>query len=208
MSRATISRQRGFTLLELLVATVLLALIAFVLLNGVHFGTQVWARTAAQVDRSTDRAALDAFLRRQLSRIYPYPADERGGKRIIFAGTRESLRFVGPEPVDAAVAGTYLFDLHVSTDGQRDLVLSWSAVGTGAYPGRLVLMRHVQSVEIAYFGALGRHGRAAWSGAWLNSETLPRLISLRIAGKGKAAGDPVEIVVAPRLSGAVERNAG
>jgi general secretion pathway protein J len=196
--------QQGFTLLELLVAIVLLALISVILLNGVRFGTQVWQSAEARVDRVEAQTARADFLRRQLSRIYPVRQDTREGRRMLFTGTRETLRFIGPAPAEAAVAGTYTYDLRISSDGRKDLVLSWSVIGSGAYADRIVLMHGVRSVELAYFGSVRNDRAAGWRNKWDNVAYLPRLIRMRAIAEGQPAADAIDIVVAPRLWNALE----
>lgn len=204
MTARTHRTQQGFTLLELLVAIVLLALISVVLLNGVRFGNQVWQSAEARVDRSAARSAREDFLRRQLSRIYPVRQDTREGRRMLFKGTRETLRFIGPAPADAAVAGTYTYDLRLSNDGRKDLVLSWSVIGSGAYADRIVLMHDVRSVELTYFGPVRKNRAAGWRAKWDDGEYLPRLIRMRAVAEGQPAPDAIDIVVAPRLWNALE----
>jgi general secretion pathway protein J len=196
--------ERGFTLLELLVAVALLGMMSVILLNGVQFGARAWERAEARLDRASDRAAREGLLRRQLSQIYPIRRDRRADAQLVFNGARDALHFAGPAPAHAAVAGTYIYDLRVSADGRKELVLSWSMMGNGAYPGRIVLLRDVRSVELSYFGALRQDRPSAWRSSWQNGEYLPRMISLRVAGSGGETDGPIEMVVAPRLWDAVE----
>jgi len=256
MMPALSNRQRGFTLLELLVAVALLGLISTMLLGGVRFGTRVWERADAQVGRIGDSAARDSFLRRQFARMSALREDTALGRRVAFTGTRATLRFSGPAPSDAAVAGLYLFSLQLSDDGADDLghaadgalrrhgrlcrrrglgcscrclgrrlacgrlggrcglrrsssglVLSWALRDGGGYPGRLVVAHNVRRVELAYFGARIPGRVAAWQETWRDSESLPQLIRLRVIGEATGDAGAYEIVVAPRLAGALELGA-
>ncbi|MGE5146249.1 MAG: type II secretion system protein J [Candidatus Eiseniibacteriota bacterium] len=205
MSRAR-TRRNGFTLLELLVAVSLMALIAIVLVDGIQFGARLWARTDRHVDGAMRWEAAHRLLRRELMHIYPYRRDERPGPRLVFDGTGEALHFVGLEPGAAGIAGLYAYTLALSTDGQRDLVLSWSMLDDGSHADRAILMRNVATLELKFFGAGADRGRPAWRTAWRNASDLPRLISVRVVPKDRRSGPPVELMVAPRLWAAGEGN--
>jgi general secretion pathway protein J len=198
------SRQGGFTLLELLVAIGLMGLITVVLLNGVQFGTRVWDRTERHVDRSAQWETVHALLQRQLLRVYPFQHDSPTGPRLVFDGTRETLHFVAPEPAVAGIAGLYAYDLGLSKDGRKDLVLTWSLVDGGAYADRAVLMRGVGTVELRFFGTVAEGRRPEWRSSWRNAKDLPRVISLRAVPADKRAGPPIDITVAPRLWAAAD----
>lgn len=207
MNAARHPGQRGFTLLELLVAVAMLGLISTILMGSVRFGTRVWERAAVQVETTGDAAALDDFLRRRLSRIYALREETRSGRAVLFTGTRASLHFAGPAPSDSAVAGIYLYTLRRADEGSDALVLSWALRDGGGYPGRLAAVPDVRRVELAYFGAVRPGAAPRWQESWRNSDSLPRLIRLRVVGEATGAAGAYEMIVAPRLAGAVDLGA-
>src|SRR4029077_8093934 len=81
----------GFTLLELLVAVVLLSLIFLLLTSGLQFGTSVWNADEETPDTSEVLTVQD-LLRRVLSEARPVMINDEASasKRVFFVGTENS----------------------------------------------------------------------------------------------------------------------
>jgi hypothetical protein len=125
--------------------------------------------------------------------------DTPAGPRLLFDGTSQALHFVGVEPAQAGIAGLYRYDLALSTDGRRDLVLSWSLLDDHTYGDRAILAHGVSALDLRFFGAAGPNSRPGWHSAWRNATDLPRLVNVRIVSAGNRDGPPIEVTVAPRL---------
>src|SRR6185369_11172741 len=70
-AEAHVKRQRGFTLVELLVAMVLLAAVMALLYSGLNFAARSWDAGDANGRRMADRRIGENFLRRELSELFP-----------------------------------------------------------------------------------------------------------------------------------------
>jgi general secretion pathway protein J len=200
------ARANGFTLIELLVAISLMALVGLVLVDGIRFGARLWDSTERHVDSAARWDATHRLLRAELMHIYPLRRDSPAGPRLVFDGTGEALHFIGLEPGAAGIAGLYVYDLALSQDGRRDLVLSWSMLDDRSHADRTVLARDVKTLEFKFFGAASDRGRPGWRSAWRNAAELPRAISVRIVPADRRGGPPIAITVAPRLWAADDGN--
>src|SRR5690606_9531074 len=94
------SPRRGFTLIEVLVATALLA-------AGLALGFATLRAATATVERGEERAqqnelmrAVEGFLRRRLASAHPFAfeVDERTGNALLFTGEPDRMRFVSDLP--------------------------------------------------------------------------------------------------------------
>ena len=74
MSRDT--TDTGFTLVELLVATSVLALLSVVLFGGMRFGARAWEAGEASIERTGEVEAAQDLLRRTFSEIAVAQASE------------------------------------------------------------------------------------------------------------------------------------
>ena len=196
----------GFTLLELLVAVSLVALLSVLLFGGLRIGL----RSADAVDRRVDRSAQIAlaydFMQNELADARPLPT-QPGALRspIDFAGEPDGLSFVAVPPDDVALGGFQLFQVALQGQGQnRRLVVSWKQVerGATAEPTMVqpsILLDGVTSVEFAYFGAVDRNRPPEWQDHWTDMLTLPQLVRLRIAMADHWRAP--DLIVAPRLAG-------
>ena len=103
----------GFTLLEVLVAVVIMAVIMTTAFGALRLGGRSWE---AGVTRASDnerfRAVAD-LLRRQVSQVIPMTWPDGSKKRIAFEGASDQLRFVSPAPQQHRQAG--LFEYGLST---------------------------------------------------------------------------------------------
>ena len=96
--------QGGFTLVELLMAITLLAMILTLAYQGLRVGTQAVSRGEALVDRTNRMRIVHQFLRNQLSRVLPLTlssdedADGEAPAIIMFEGEDDRMRFVAPMP--------------------------------------------------------------------------------------------------------------
>lgn len=92
------SRAKGFTLLEVLIATSLMALLMVALVTGLHIGTRAWQGGEARLRGIHRDEELSAFLARQISSLVPYTAvseePELPGRFPILEATPSRLRFL------------------------------------------------------------------------------------------------------------------
>ncbi|MBV8505671.1 MAG: prepilin-type N-terminal cleavage/methylation domain-containing protein [Acetobacteraceae bacterium] len=185
-------RQRGFTLLELLVALAVFGLLLLGLSQTIRFGLTAWRQEVRLSDGQGDLDAVDRSLRSIIENLAPADDTVRTaitGSASEFTG-RTRLRVPGPDlepvPVEAALAVS-----------DSRLVLRWRPYHHATLlrpppPQETDLMDGVTSLQIAYWQPSG-----VWVSSWQQPD-LPVLIRLRLRLRGDRRWP--DIVVAPLLS--------
>lgn len=201
--------QAGFTLLELLVALALVALISVVLTGGIHFGARVWEASRIQTESASEILAIRRFVRERLLAARPVRAigDDKGEGTASLSGNSAALRLVTLMPAYAARGGLYHFELAATAgDGRTALTAKWWPYGgaeAGPGSGQRRLLDGIEDFRISYFGAPGSSDAMAWYDDWRDLGALPRLISIKIAfPAGDARVWPELIVALPTSNGA------
>ncbi|MBV9784138.1 MAG: prepilin-type N-terminal cleavage/methylation domain-containing protein [Acidisphaera sp.] len=187
-------RQAGFTLLEILVALVVLGVLVLGLTQGVQFGLKAWATQSRTTARRDDLDAVDRALRRLITHMDP--GGETESPHV--TGTSGSFAFTSDLPAAASALETRRVDVALGVERGR-LVMRWTphlhvVRFTPAVPTEAELLRGVDHLEISYLRAPGKG--AGWQSAW-TWDDLPELVRIRLVF---AKGDPrhwPEIVAAP-----------
>ena len=200
-------RSSGFTLIEVLLATVLLAAGLALGFATVRAAGATAQRGEAIAERNERIRAVSEFLRRRIGGMQGlvFELDPESGESRRFAGEAESMRFVADLPDYLGRGGPHLHALGVARDGdgfalQVDfrMVLAGETIeGSRARPPE-PLADGLRSVEFAYRGP-GKDGKPApWLYEWEHPEALPAQVRVRIVD---AQGAWPDLVVAPPAAG-------
>jgi general secretion pathway protein J len=161
-------KARGFTLIELMSALLILSLLAVMSFRGL--GAVLDARD--QVGRETEKwrsvAAFFSRFQRDVQLSSPRPVRATSGRL-------EFSRFAAAEGMDAPRRVAY--ELNRSREIEMSLWPGLEAA-PGAQPARYAVLSGVAEFELQYLDA-----ELAWVGAWPRSERdppLPRALRLRI----------------------------
>jgi general secretion pathway protein J len=179
-------RQRGFTLLELLIAMVIVALVMTAAFGGVRIGGRSLETGHERADATEEMRAVSEFLHRQVSQSEPLLWEDEAGKRIAFEGSEEGFRFLAPAPFDSGSVGLLEFSVSIDSTNTARLRLAYDPFDPGALEfgsapavGGLWLTPAFDSVALAYFGAMDTDGPTAWYPEWPSSSaTMPKLIRI------------------------------
>lgn len=91
-------QMRGFTLMELLVATTLLALLSLTVLLGMRIGFRAWEKAERRLAEEAEEAAVEEYLGRALASTVAYkamPAEEKPPREFVpFQGTSQGARWL------------------------------------------------------------------------------------------------------------------
>jgi general secretion pathway protein J len=182
-------KQRGFTLLEMLIGITLLSFVLVLLYGGLRLGTRSWEAGEKAIETNTRQTLLADFLHRQLSLIYPLRW-RQGEKGLVlaFAGEPHALSFSGTFAARSGPGGIHHFVLDLpENDKEHSLRLRWRLNGQEVkafeFPeekDQRSLVRGVESLDIAYFGALQADEEAVWHDTWSHDTELPMLIRVRL----------------------------
>jgi general secretion pathway protein J len=198
--------QRGFTLVEMLIALVLMALVAGVLFGSLRLAGRSWEVGEQRLEDGANARAAQQFLRAHLAQQYPLRMRRDAERPLFFAGERDSIRFASVLPDRVVAGGTLLLRVSLIRDGQRsDLVLERAIPDGPVTPDfafdraeRSILAADVEKVRIAYFGQESDTEEPRWLDRWSDAQRMPRLIRLDIDPR-RGAPWP-SLVVEPRLS--------
>lgn len=102
---------RGFTLVELLIAFVLVALISLLLFSGLRVGVRAWEGVEAAAEINTELRLVRDFLRRTLSQVRAVTLLLEGEPYLVFSGDAQQLEFVAPLSEQVGIPGLYLLRL-------------------------------------------------------------------------------------------------
>ncbi len=192
MSRAG-RDEAGFTLLEILVALVVLGVLLVTLSQGVHFGFAAWGRQDQALRTAETLQADDRVLRRLIEECYP--GTERDGAKLV--GRPHAMAFTSEMPIGHDGAASRA-DISLMVDHDGRLILSWlphlhaERLQPAPPPHVSVLLEHVAGLQLSYWSTAGR----GWARDW-DAATLPDLVRIRVQfAEGDARRWP-DIVEAP-----------
>lgn len=192
----------GFTLIEVLIATVLLAgglTLAFATIGAATRTTQRGEGMAAHSERIR---AVEGFLRRRLeaARPVPFNFDPDTGVAERFIGEPDRMRFVADLPDYLGRGGPYLHDFAIEDGGERitlalNMVLAGEVVEENEQRGPEVLAEGLESARFRYrsYGPDGRLGE--WLDEWKTAEQLPLMVEVTLADAGGRQWPPVIVAL-------------
>lgn len=199
-------RPAGFTLIEVLLATMLLAAGLALAFATVRAAAATVQRGEAMAARNERIRAVSEFLRRRIggAQGIVFGLDEASGASLRFAGEPQRMRFVADLPDYLGRGGPHLHEIGVARDGEAQalqvdfrMVLAGEAiVDTNARPPE-PLADGLRGVEFAY-RTLGKRGvPGPWLYQWAHPDALPLQVRVRIAD---AQGAWPELVVSLPLA--------
>jgi general secretion pathway protein J len=204
--------EAGFTLLELLIATTLLALLSLVLFSGMRFGTRSWDRAESSTAGGNEIRRAQEAIADALGRAYPeLQMKDPTDPHVYFDGRADRVTFLGP---DRTIAGA-LAVFTVEREGS-DLVMITTpelARDPARQTLRRVLLKDVASFALAYYGAIKQDDPPRWTPDWRDRMRLPGLVRVQATlakpgAKSGAKSGPgwTEMIVEPRIAADVGCN--
>lgn len=191
MAEAREWRSDGFTLLELLVALVVIGLLVVSLAQGIHFGLLAWDVEARLTRRNDGFSAVDNVLRRIVEGATP----GNEGDSAPFVGGSDALQCITALPG----GGSGLSQVTLLVGAGHRLVLRsrhyMRAIRLKSAPpiAETELLRGISRIELSYW-----RSDSGWVSTW-RSPDLPSLVRFRLVF---ASGDErhwPDIVAAPLL---------
>jgi len=179
------SQPRGFTLIEVLLATLLLAgglALAFATLRS---ATALVQRGEALAQRNERIRSAETFLRRRIAsaQLIAFATDPQTQQQIRFLGEPQRMRFVSDLPDYLGRGGPYLHDLGVADDR---LLVSFTLVQGGQAIEETKprppepLANGLRSVRFRYRGIDPEGGLGDWQDRWIAAELLPVQVAVSI----------------------------
>jgi general secretion pathway protein J len=188
----------GFTLLEVLVALVVLALLMAGIAQGTRFGLAAWSRQSAMLGAGDDLDAVDRTLRAILAP--PNAALPASGGGVDGRVDRLALDSLLPL---ALATGDRSARIELVVDARR-LMIRWTPRLASAETGQpargeIVLIDNIEQVQFGYWGST-QPGLSGWLTQWTGPQ-MPALTRVHLVFPD---GDPrrwPDIVVAAMVDG-------
>ena len=184
------ARQQGFTLIEVVLAMVLVGSMMLLIYSGLSFALRSWDAGDANGRRTAERQLAENFLRRELSEMFPMRFKDPLQVKMAFDGGSDRLRFVSARPPGIQQGGLSLVGIELQDDREkrtRDLVMframpDDAAVDFGPLEGaeRHLLVAGVERLEFAYFGSENEFKEPQWHDSWQFTGRVPDMVRMRV----------------------------
>lgn len=188
---------RGFTLVEVLVATALLSLVLLALGSAMRSMAQTEQRLDARLKAADETRVAAQFLRATLGRVSNRrnaASTQPGASQYLFAGAPGAVAWLGIMPARHGAGGRHYFRLAAeAVDGRTALVLRfvpWNGAATfpdWARADSRVLLADLARFQVDY----AEDGeRTTWHPQWAQPQRLPDRVRLTVASSSGGEWPP------------------
>jgi general secretion pathway protein J len=185
-------QQRGMTLIEVVIALVLFALIALALVSAMGTMGSTLTRSSQRIDDINDMRIITQFLRETVGAPQPFFIPAQDGGNADFHGDQHSLYFVGNLSGYQGPGGLHLIHLYTvatGASGSQQLVVQFLPWQPGAQwvPDFSAVKPHVLINGVTNFSIhyLAPGGSDDWQPEWRRLDRYPLAIRLNIAVMGR-----------------------
>lgn len=191
MSRSSRKQQAGFTLLEMMIAFSLLALLFLALFSSFNTIGRGWEAADRKLLKTEDTRLISEFLRNQLSQTIVVQIKGENGPVYAFEGTDHYVRYAAPLQPLQNQGGIYLIELAVGLDRDgRKLEMryapyrpdmDWDEALKEVEP--VLVYSGLGLVHFDYYAAESDKEDPRWESEWLEQPVYPLLMRVKIEGK-------------------------
>jgi general secretion pathway protein J len=203
------ARSRGFTLVELIIALLLLACMSAVMFGSLSLASRSWDSGEAKSHQVSDMRSTQTYLRAQISAQYPQRLWKMAGLPLLFAGGTDEIRYAAALPARVAEGGVYFFRVALVKEGdksqlvQQRMIPDTMALQEPEFSDaqRSVLADAIAELRITYFGRdpdAAETEAPTWRDHWDDKQQLPLLVRIDVKPE-KGSAWPT-LLIEPRRS--------
>ena len=187
---------RGFTLMEVLVAMTLLALLMTALSGSIGFVGRSWDRGWETAKDSAAFSRVESTIRRMVEQSLPVSIRAPRERQFLFEGTATGIRLVAYDAPGGSAGALYVQEIGVrDKGGQRQfLYRRYPFKDDSALPESIAeaqMLTGAFSVMFSYFGSPRPSEPLNWFDSWTSDRRLPDLVRVRIKAGGETAWPPI-----------------
>ena len=220
--RAATPRAGGFTLVELQIALLIVALMAALISGALRLSSKTWAKVSERQDLVEQRYLLAQYLRRHLSDArFERVATQEFGSVTGFFGNEDQISFIAPYPAFHQDGELYWWTLRLEASGEIDeynLVADYFRAMEDELVEfdnderifiedveveQILISENVSDLSFEYFYE-DEDGEQEWISEWEAGALAPLLIKINITliEKTEVIGYSTlpEIVISPRFA--------
>ena len=199
---------RGFTLVELLVALTIMAIVMGLLMNSIRFSTKTADAVESKISTIESFHQSQRALKRQLQLATPVlNTDSEAPNVLDFTAKSTQLDFVAPVPGASIGAGLFRVTLRIEDDARvgghggrlimsyRPYVDAFAHAANKMDSNEVVLLDNFSYARFSFFDAQ-RLNNNHWSNTWQLGERMPDLVRLRVDLGSEAEREVFDLVVA------------
>lgn len=177
--------ERGFTLVEMLLAMMLLALIMVMAYSGFQGALKATRSGEKAMEHATDLRAAYQFVHRQIERILPLAFNANREGIIVFEGERDRVRFVAPMPGYLGAGGPYVQELSLERAPEEgyELVFRFALLqgyedGDLEQNDEVILLGNVEEGQFRYMGFDESGQLGDWQDSWEMPSQSPTAVNI------------------------------
>ncbi len=180
-------RQRGFTLIEVMLAIALVAIIMAMAYGGFRASVRATSSGEAVIEETNRLRVVQQFVRRQLMQTRALVIEQPEGEEEVvrFQGDRDFVRFVASLPGYLSYGGPYVQQLSIERGNEGQDLVFYYAMLNGYEPGALeattdgiVLMEGLSRAEFIFLDVDEEGNETFWTDFWEFPERLPLAVGL------------------------------
>ena len=175
------TRSRGFTLVEIVLALILVSLIMTIAVGAIRMSRKAAENGEHRVEAVNAVRVTQEFLRRQLARVVPlaFDIDRTEGRNLVFEGSDDSVTYVAPMPGYLSGGGPYVQRISLERDRlafyHRMLI---SEEDDEAEP--VFLLDRIRRGKFEYRGIDEEGQLGDWRDQWDDASRTPMMVRLSL----------------------------